>query len=83
MRLPIPTLIAPKAKKTCAFAINGEARPDFQLRLANRGIPLIHISTDYVFDGCKGKPYVEHDKIGPLNTYGRSKAAGEHGVRSC
>jgi len=64
-----------------AFAINAEAASRLAVETGNRGIPLIHISTDYVFDGCKGKPYVEHDKIGPLNTYGRSKAAGEHGVR--
>ena len=65
-----------------AFAINAEAASRLAVETGNRGIPLIHISTDYVFDGCKGKPYVEHDKIGPLNTYGRSKAAGEHGVRA-
>jgi len=64
-----------------AFAINAEAASRLAVETGNRGIPLIHISTDYVFDGCKGKPYVEQDKIGPLNTYGRSKAAGEHCVR--
>ena len=47
-----------------------------------RGIPLIHISTDYVFDGRKGAPYVEEDAVAPLNAYGRSKLAGERGVRA-
>jgi dTDP-4-dehydrorhamnose reductase len=45
-------------------------------------IPLIHISTDYVFDGQKGEPYIEQDEVVPLNAYGRSKLAGERGVRA-
>ncbi len=43
---------------------------------------LIHISTDYVFDGSKGKPYLEHDPVAPLSVYGISKVAGEHNVLS-
>lgn len=43
-------------------------------------IPFIHISTDYVFDGQKSGAYVPQDKSAPLNTYGRSKAAGERAV---
>lgn len=40
-------------------------------------IPLIHISTDFVFDGCKQSPYLETDPIGPISVYGKSKAVGE------
>jgi len=42
---------------------------------------LMHVSTDYVFDGSKGSPYVEEDAPRPLNAYGISKLAGEHFVR--
>jgi dTDP-4-dehydrorhamnose reductase len=44
-------------------------------------IPLIHVSTDYVFDGNKGEPYVESDAVGPLSAYARSKWEGEEAVR--
>ena len=44
--------------------------------------PLIHVSTDYVFDGLKPSPYDEADAIGPLGVYGASKAAGELAVRT-
>ena len=49
---------------------------------AAAGIPLIHISTDYVFDGEKRSPYTETDLPGPLCAYGLSKEAGERAVRS-
>ena len=71
-----------ESEEAAAFAINAEAPSRISVETARLGIPLIHISTDYVFDGRKGVPYLEHDKIGPLNAYGRSKAAGEQGVRS-
>jgi dTDP-4-dehydrorhamnose reductase len=49
---------------------------------AARQTPLIHISTDYVFDGAKAGAYVESDAIAPLGVYGRTKAAGEAAVRA-
>ena len=51
--------------------------------IANKkNISLIHISTDYVFDGLKGKPYNEDDRAFPLNSYGKSKLSGENALLS-
>lgn len=63
-----------------AFRANAEG-PGFLARLCNdAGVPLIHISTDYVFDGRKASPYVESDPVAPQGAYGASKLAGEDAV---
>ena len=49
---------------------------------SERGIGVLHLSTDYVFDGCKGDPYLEDDSPNPLGTYGKSKLAGEELLRA-
>jgi dTDP-4-dehydrorhamnose reductase len=49
---------------------------------AARGIPLVHVSTDYVFDGQADRPYLESDRPAPFNAYGRTKLAGEEAVRT-
>ena len=65
-----------------SFAINRDGPGAMAAACAKRGIPFIHVSTDYVFDGTKGGVYSEDDPINPLGVYGASKAAGEAAVRA-
>jgi dTDP-4-dehydrorhamnose reductase len=69
-----------ESEEAAAFAVNADAPARLAMETGGRGIPLVQISTDYVFDGRKGSPYVEGDAVAPLNAYGRSKLAGEFGV---
>jgi dTDP-4-dehydrorhamnose reductase len=64
-----------------AFAVNRQGPANLANRCRDAGIPLIHISTDYVFDGTRQGAYIEDDPIAPLGVYGKSKAAGEGQVR--
>jgi dTDP-4-dehydrorhamnose reductase len=59
------------------FAVNRDGAGNVASACAALAIPLVHLSTDYVFDGRKGAPYVEGDARNPLNAYGAAKAAGE------
>jgi dTDP-4-dehydrorhamnose reductase len=65
-----------------ATHINGDAPAAMARAAAARGIPFIHISTDYVFDGSGEAPWAPDDPVGPLSAYGRSKLKGEEGVRA-
>jgi dTDP-4-dehydrorhamnose reductase len=63
-----------------ARAVNEEGARNVALASAETGARLLHFSTDYVFDGRKGRPYAPEDTTGPINAYGASKLAGERAV---
>jgi len=65
-----------------AFATNAIGARNLAVVSRGIGAVLLHVSTDYVFDGEKGEPYVEDDNPLPLNAYGITKLAGEHFVRA-
>jgi dTDP-4-dehydrorhamnose reductase len=63
-----------------AFAVNGSGAGNVAAAAAKVEARIVHVSTDYVFDGVKGAPYVESDQPAPLSAYGRTKLAGEEAV---
>jgi dTDP-4-dehydrorhamnose reductase len=64
-----------------AFAVNAKA-PEYLAKTCKKyRIPLLHLSTDYVFDGRSNKPYCENDMANPLGVYGHSKWLGEKAIR--
>ena len=65
-----------------AWTINALAPAALAQATAAAGIPLVHLSTDYVFDGSKPAPYREDDPVAPLGVYGASKEGGEQAVRT-
>jgi dTDP-4-dehydrorhamnose reductase len=69
-----------ESEPAVALRINGEAPGLIAAECARRGAALIHISTDYVFDGAKASHYLETDATAPLGVYGASKLAGERAV---
>lgn len=63
-----------------ALAVNGVAAGHLARAATDTGAHLVHVSTDYVFDGTKETPYVESDPVGPRSAYGRTKLAGEDAI---
>ncbi len=71
---------AAEAEPEAAARANRDGPAVLAALCADAGIPLIHISTDYVFDGSKGAPYTEADPTSPIGAYGASKLEGEQAV---
>jgi dTDP-4-dehydrorhamnose reductase len=69
-----------ESEPTIAHAVNALGAEYIARACAGQSIPIIHISTDYVFDGMKDGPYLEDDPKGPINVYGRTKLEGEQRV---
>jgi dTDP-4-dehydrorhamnose reductase len=69
-----------EAAETQALAVNGMGAGNVARAAAHVGARVVHVSTDYVFDGAKRVPWVESDPVAPLSAYGRTKLAGEEQV---
>lgn len=63
-----------------AYAVNGEGVRNLALACRDAGCPMVHISTDYVFDGSATEPIGEDGEIGPISVYGKSKLEGERAI---
>ena len=69
-----------ESEAEAAFAVNGAGAGAVAEAAARLGVPVIHLSTDYVFDGALDRPYVETDAVAPASVYGASKLEGERQV---
>ena len=66
--------------EAAATAVNGDGAGNVARAAAESGARIVHVSTDYVFDGTKREPWLESDAVNPIGAYGRSKLAGEEQV---
>lgn len=71
---------AAETDQASAYKVNSVAPRNLAIASRDRDIPLLHVSTDYVFDGLSNRPYHEYDQTNPLSIYGKGKLAGEQAV---
>ena len=69
-----------ESHEALALRVNGDGAGNVARGRGRRGARVVHVSTDYVFDGAKREPWVESDPVAPLQAYGRTKLAGEYAV---
>ena len=71
-----------EAEEAAATEINGNGAANLAAACARNGVRLVHVSTDYVFDGSATEPYLESSPVNPQSAYGRSKLAGEAAIEA-
>lgn len=71
-----------ESEQAAAFAVNRDGSAALARACAQAGIPLLHLSTDYVFDGTQAEPYLESAPAAPIGAYGLSKWEGEQAIRA-
>jgi dTDP-4-dehydrorhamnose reductase len=71
-----------EAEEAAATVVNGHAPAAMARAAVAKGVPFLHVSTDYVFDGAGDQPFAPDHRTAPLGAYGRSKLVGELGVRA-
>jgi dTDP-4-dehydrorhamnose reductase len=71
-----------ESRRNEAYAVNACGPRNLAFAAAELGIPIVHVSTDFVFDGALKRPYHENDRTNPLSLYGASKLAGERAVQT-
>jgi dTDP-4-dehydrorhamnose reductase len=76
-----PAAYQAEDERKLAYCVNVEAPRVMAHWAASRGVPMVHFSTDYVFDGSGDRPWRENDLTRPLSTYGMTKLAGEIAIR--
>ncbi len=64
-----------------AYAVNGHGVRNLALACKKIDCPMVHVSTDYIFNGENDKPWIENDEIGPISVYGKSKLMGEEAIQ--